>query len=134
MRSDSKDLPLPSQSAGFRNWCWFTVASNTKNPTLCRKIRIPANQGDPRFSLRATCNFQATAQNASGKYGPEVPDDSRSKAIISELGYELPAAKDLSVSEIYAAYDRFLDELNKQDDARHVAARKRFIERVRSLP
>jgi len=127
------DLPLAGQPAGFRNWCKFAIASNTKNAALCREIPIPPSERDPRLSLQATCLFQVGSPYSKGTYGPEVPEDSRIKAIMSELGYELPAAKDLPVWEIYTAYDNFLDELNKQSDAQHVAARKRFIERVRQF-
>ena len=129
-----EDLPLASQSAGFRTWCVFTVASNTKNLALCREIPIPANQRDPRMSLQATCLFQASSPHPSGKYGPEVPDEDRITSLVTMLGYEIPTAKDLPPGEIYGAYDRFLDELNKRSDTQHVAARKRFVERVLSLP
>ena len=128
------DVPLAGQPAGFRDWCRFTVASNTKNPALCRNIPIPAEQRDPQLSLQATCLFQASSTLPSGQYGTEVPDDNRIKSLIIILGYEIPTAKDLPPGEINGAYGRFLEELKNQNDARHVAARKRFLERVRSLP
>jgi hypothetical protein len=128
------DLPLASQRAGFSTWCVFTVASNTKNLALCREIPIPANQRDPRMSLQAMCLFQAGSPYPSGKYGPEMPDEDGITSLVTMLGYEIPTAKDLPPGEIYAAYDRFLDELNKRSDAQHVAARKRFVDRVLSLP
>jgi hypothetical protein len=129
-----QDLPLATQRAGFRDWCRFTIASNTKNPALCREIAIPASERDPRLSLQATCLFQTSSPYPSGKYGPEVPDDDRIRSIMPILGYPIPTAKDLPPYEIYTAYDRFLDELNRQADAKHEAARKRFVDRVLQLP
>ena len=42
--------------------------------------------------------------------------------------------KGLPPDQVSAAYDRFLEELNNRADDIHAAARKRFIERVLSLP
>ena len=50
------------------------------------------------------------------------------------LGYPLPRAKDLPPEDIYAAYDRFMDELQKGSDPKHVTAQLRFIGRVERLP
>jgi hypothetical protein len=67
-------------------------------------------------------------------YGPEVPnDDNHTRALLTMLHYPIPRAKDLPLDRIYEAYDRFLDELNKTTDPAHVAARRRFIERVEHL-
>jgi hypothetical protein len=128
------DLHLAAQQAGFRDWCRFTIASNTKNPSLCRNIPIPANQRDPRFSLEATCLSQANSKQTLGQYGPEVPDLKFIEPLFTQLGYEIPKAKDLPPEQIYTACDNFLDELNKKTDAQHLAARRRFIERVLRMP
>jgi hypothetical protein len=67
-------------------------------------------------------------------YAPEVPDgNAQTRAILAMLHYPVPRAKDLPVERVYAAYDRFLDELNKTTDPAHMAARGRFIERVERL-
>jgi hypothetical protein len=50
------------------------------------------------------------------------------------LNYAIPHAKDLPPEEIYAAYDRFLDELQQVSDPQHVTARLRFIGRVQRVP
>jgi hypothetical protein len=129
-----EDLFLAGQKAGFRDWCLFTLASNTRNPELCRLIPIRAHEIDPRLSLLATCTFQAGSPHPGGQYGPEVPDtDERTRALITMLHYEIPRAKDLPLETIHAAYQRFLDELNRGTDAQHTAARQRFIARVRAL-
>jgi hypothetical protein len=69
-------------------------------------------------------------------YAPEVPeDDAQARRLIIKLNYEIPRAKDLPSEEIYQAYSRFLDELEKHlADPPHVAARQRFLDRVYRLP
>ena len=63
-----------------------------------------------------------------------MPDsDDQMRAVIAMLHYELPHAKDLPPGTVYAAYQRFLHELNRATDPRHAAARQRFIARVRAL-
>jgi hypothetical protein len=110
----------------------FTLATNTRDPDLCRLLPMHDSRIDPRLSLRATCDFQARSPHPSGQYGPEVPDtDDRTRALIAMLHYELPRAKDLPLGDVYAAYDRFLQELNRGTD--HAAARQRFIGRVQAL-
>jgi hypothetical protein len=42
-----EDLPLVTQRATFRDWCLFTLASNTRNPELCRLIPQRANKISP---------------------------------------------------------------------------------------
>jgi hypothetical protein len=130
-----ENVQLTSQSARFRDWCVFTLASNTGDAQLCRTIAIHENEGDPRLSLRANCVRQSTSRYPHGQYGPEVPnDDSRAGALISALSYEIPRSKDLPIEEIAAAYERFLQELGRGSDRVHLSARQRFIQRVRALP
>jgi len=126
-----EDLPMASRWR-FRDWCVFTVASNSGNVALCRLI--PIATGDPRLSLQRQREAQARSPHPKGRYGPEVPDtDDRMRTLITMLGYEIPRAKDLPVKTLSAAYARFLDELNRGNDAQHAAARKRLIARVRAL-
>jgi len=129
-----EDLQLVRQRSSFRDWCLFTLATNTRNAGLCRLIPIRAGEKDPRLSLQAKCAFQASSPYPSGRYGPETPDsDDRMRAVIAMLHYELPRARDLPPGTVYAAYERFLHELNRGTDARHTAARQRFITRVLDL-
>src|SRR5260370_36524008 len=69
-----EDLPLASQRARFRDWCLFTLASNTRNPELCRLVPERANKINPWLLLKAQCDFQSRSLNPAGRYGPEVPD------------------------------------------------------------
>ena len=129
-----EELPLGRQRAKFRDWCLFTLAANTHNAEICRLIPIRAGEIDPRLSLQAKCAFQADSPYQSGRYGPETPDsDAEMRAVIAMLDYELPRATDLPPGSVYAAYERFLHELNRAADPRHTAARQRFIARVRAL-
>jgi hypothetical protein len=130
------DLPLVSEPSRFRDWCLFTLATNTRNAELCRRIPVGANQTDARMSLREQCGFQVNSPHPSNlHYGPEVPaDDDRARALISALNYQIPRARDLPPESIYAAYDRFLDELRHGTDQPHLTARRRFIDRVQRLP
>jgi hypothetical protein len=131
----SEDVELPRQSAGFRDWCFFTFASNTKNVAACTRIPIRPGETDPRLSLQANCNRQANSSYPLGHYGPEVPpDDDRIRALMALLDYPTPRANDMPAETVYAAYQRFLQELNKQTDERHAEARRRFIARVQQLP
>jgi hypothetical protein len=131
-----EDLPLAGEPSKFRDRCLFTLATNTKNAELCRRIPVRADGTDPRMSLREQCGFQVHSPHPSNlRYGPEVPnDDDRTRALITTLNYEIPRAKDLPLERIYAAYDRFLDELGHGTDPPHATARRRFIDRVQRLP
>ena len=129
-----ENLPLVTQRAGFHDWCLFTLATNIKNPELCRLIPVRANERDPRMSLKAECDRLTHSPHPLGHYGPELPNsDDRTRALITMLHYEMPRAKDLPPGTAYAAYESFLRELNRGTDARHTAARQRFIARVRAL-
>jgi hypothetical protein len=127
------DLPLASERSKFRDWCLFTLATNTKDAKLCRSIPLRA---DSRTPLQNECDFQVKSPYPNNtRYAPEVPeDDDRTRALITTLNYKIPRAKDLPPDQVYAAYDRFLDELNNGTDPPHMAARHRFIERVQRLP
>jgi hypothetical protein len=130
-----ENLALAGARQKLRNWCLFKLGINNKNPELCRLIPASADSPDPRMSFQAECSFEVKAHKSDNiRYGVEVPvDDERMRAMITFLGYEIPRAKDLPLDRIYAAYDHFLDELSNGTDARHNAARQRFIARVQSL-
>jgi hypothetical protein len=129
-------LPLATERGSFRSWCLFTLATNTKDTALCRRITIPPQDArDPRPSLQSTCLFQAKSPYPSNvRYAPEVPPDDRAPGIFAKLGYEIPRAADLPADRVGRAYDWFLHELRTRTDSVHVAARRRFIERAERLP
>jgi hypothetical protein len=130
-------MKLAGEPQTFRDWCLLKLATNTKNGELCRQIPIPEGTPDPLLSLQATCLFQTNSLHPNNTvYAPEVPsDDAQARRLIIKLNYEIPRAKDLPSAQIYEAYSRFLDELEKHlPDPSHVAARQRFLERVYRLP
>jgi hypothetical protein len=68
-------------------------------------------------------------------YTPEVPaEDGQIRVLLALLKVEIPRAKDLPQERIQEAFNRFLDELSRGTDSKHVAARDRFIDRVGALP
>ncbi|MGA7858678.1 MAG: hypothetical protein WCA11_12155 [Terracidiphilus sp.] len=129
------ELSLATERGGFRNWCVFTVAKETKDIGLCERIPTPSDGSDVRLSLHAECKREISSTIPSWThYGPEVPtDDDRVRALLGLLKVDIPRAKDLAPDRIYEGYNRFLYELSRGKDAKHVAARKRFIERVEAL-
>jgi hypothetical protein len=131
-----EELPLASEPSKFRDWCLFTLATNTRSAELCRRIPVGASRTDPRMSLREQCGFQVKSPHPTNlHYGPEVPDDDdRARALMTTLNFQIPRARDLPPERIYAAYDQFLDELNHGTDQPHMTARRRFVDRVRRLP
>jgi hypothetical protein len=154
-----EELPLATEPHKFRAWCLFTLATNTRDAELCRRIPIPAETRDARQSLQATCAFQVNSPHPStAVYGPEAPvDDEQAGRLITRLGYEIPHAKDLPKEQIDEAYHQFLQELARPHeadstpgavrgrvlkkleqpgaaDSAHAAARERLLDRVRHLP
>jgi hypothetical protein len=128
-------LPLATERGGFRNWCVFTVARESKDIALCERIPVPSDGSDARMSLQAECKREISSTIPSNThYGPEVPaDDDRVRALLVLLKVDIPRAKDLPLDRIYEGYDRFLNELARGKDAKHLAARRRLIERVEAL-
>ncbi len=129
------NLPLATERGGFRNWCLFTLAKETGDDALCERIPVPGDGTDPRLSLHAECHRLINSKiPTSAHYGPEAPvDDERIRVLLGLLKVDIPRARDLPPDRIYAAYDRFLDELSHGKDARHLAARQRFIDRVEHI-
>jgi len=129
-----EDVRLPNQSTRFRDWCFFTLAANTKSAETCRRIPIRPEESDARLSLRASCGRQADSSSPNGRYGPEVPEnDDRTRALMAMLSVGVPRARSLPIETIATGYHRFLDELNNGGDTLHLAARRRFVERARRL-
>ncbi len=129
-------LPLASERKGFRNWCVFTLARETKDSNLCSRVADPTDASDPRLSLKAECIREINSPYPSWvHYTPEVPtEDDQIRVLLGLLKVEIPRARDLPQERIQEAYARFLDELSRGTDPRHVAARDRFIDRVGALP
>ncbi len=128
-------LPLATERGGFRNWCVFTVARESKDIALCERIPVPSDGSDVRMSLHAECKREISSTIPSNThYGPEVPaEDDRVRTLLVLLKVDIPHARDLPPDRIYEGYDRFLQELAGGKAAKHLAARRSFIERVEAL-
>jgi hypothetical protein len=87
------------------------------------------------LSLHAECHRLINSPiPTSAQDGAETPvDDERIRVLLGLLKVDIPRARDLPLDRIYAAYDLFLDELSHGKDARHLAARQRFIDRAERL-
>jgi hypothetical protein len=128
-------LALASERAGFRDWCLFTLAVETKDSQLCGSIPVAADGSDTQLSLQAECKRQVNSTIPTMiHYQPEVPsEDERTRVLLTLLHVEIPRARDLPLERIEEAYGQFLEELSHRTDSRHAAARQRFIERVERL-
>lgn len=129
------NLPLPSERVGFRDWCLYTLAVETKDAQLCRRISPAAGGSDTRFSFQADCERQVNSTlPTTTHYQPEVPpDDERTRVLLTQLHVGVPRASDLPPERREEAYGRFLEELSHRTDPAHAAARQRSIDRVESL-
>ena len=128
-------LPLATERAGFRDWCLFTLAVETKDAQLCGRISPAADGSDTRLSMQANCERQVNSTIPTTiHYQPEVPsDDERTRVLLTQLHVGIPRASDLPPERREEAYGLFLEELSHRTDSAHSAARQRFIERVESL-
>ncbi len=128
-------LPLATERAGFRDWCLFTLAVETKDAQLCGRIPPAADGSDTRLSMQANCERQVNSTIPTTiHYQPEVPsDDERTRVLLTQLHVGIPRASDLPPERREEAYGLFLEELSHRTDSAHSAARQRFIERVESL-
>jgi hypothetical protein len=134
----------------FRDWCMYTLATNIRDADLCRRIPIRpdpiARAGEPppaytrevsvQMSLHGQCGWHVSSSIPDNtRYGPELPaDDERTRRLIGSLGYPIPRASTLTQQRLEEAYGLFLTVLTGADAARYAPARKRLIERVKSLP
>ena len=144
------DLPLAGQKQYFRDWCVFTLATNTRDSDLCRRIPIRpysiarADELPParvqeltvQMSLQAQCDRQIHSPYPSNThYAPEFPaDDESTRRLIELLGYPIPRASTLPPQRLEEAYRLFLTVLTGADAPLHASARQRLIERVKALP
>jgi hypothetical protein len=141
---------VATQVIPFRDWCYFTVAFNTQDTSLCRRMTPAA--AEPRvihakaagvrpdiaeqLSAHADCERIDKRVGPRLRYGPEVPQDPvQIQRLIVALGHEMPRARDLPAYEIAAYYARFLDALqvDSSPDPRRAVARATLVGRVTAL-
>ncbi len=131
----SGDVSLAREKAGFRNWCLFKLAVETKDAQLCGQVVTPDDSSDPRLSLQAECLREVRSIIPTMvHYGPDVPaSDDRTRTLLKMLNVPIPEAKDLPLETLGQACDRFLREVGKGSDVAHQKARQRLIERAQAL-
>ena len=142
---------LATEEVPFRDWCYLTVAFNTRDARICERMAPAAAEAKvieaklkevqrdiaEQLSARAQC---ARIDNWTGprlRYGAEVPQDPlQTQRLIAELGHDMPRARDWPPYEIAAYYSRFLDALqaDPQGDPRRDAARAKLVGRISALP
>lgn len=125
-----------------RSTCYMFIAGRTKSPWLCWNVkRLGA------FSpLSSQTSMWSCLRHAWDGLNSGIAVSPASLAgFFAKLGYDADTlhlegitppvvTKGLPPDRVSAAYEAFLEELNTNSDDAHTAARKRFIERVLSLP
>lgn len=129
-----------------RSECYDFIAARTKNPWLCWRVRRLGafHVLDEQTSMWSCLQRAIQGWNGGIALSPAelvnsfdelgyTPDTLHLEGITPPIG-EIPQAKDLALEVRYQAFDRFLGELSYGTDAAHLAARARFIARVKALP
>jgi hypothetical protein len=125
-----------------RSTCYLFIAGRTKSPRICWNVkRLGA------FSLLSSqTSMSSCLRHAwSGLDSGIAVSPASLTGFFVTLGYSADTlhlegltppvvTKGLPADAVFAAFDRFLKELNSSADDAHAAARKRFIARVLSLP
>jgi hypothetical protein len=143
---------LRVEQAPFRDWCYFTLATNTQDVRVCERMapassepKVIAAQSHgvrpdiaEQLSMHAQCSSieRNVASGARIRYGPELPaDPNQIQRLIADLGIVVPVASSWPASEKAAYYQRFLFSLDPRlDDEVHDAARARLLGKLLALP
>jgi hypothetical protein len=143
---------LSQQKALFRDWCYYTVAKNTRDVRICERMTPAAAEPKviaaeshgvrpdiaDQLSLHAQCRSieRDVAFGTHIRYGPELPaDPQQTQRLIATLGIAMPLASNWSASEKAAYYQRFLFSLDpRYRDEVHNAARARLLRKLLALP
>jgi hypothetical protein len=141
---------VATEDIPFRDWCYFTVAFNTLDVRVCKRMTAAAAEAKvikakaagvrpeiaEQFSMHAQCDRVDQRVGPRMHYGPEVPQDpAQTERLIAALGYPMPRARDWPPYQIAAYYARFLDALQARSppDPRRDAARAKLIGRLTAL-
>ncbi len=141
---------VATEDIPFRDWCYFTVAFNTLDVRVCKRMTPAAAEAKvikakaagvrpeiaEQFSMHAQCDRVDQRVGPRMHYGPEVPQDpAQTEQLIAALGYPMPLARDWPPYQIAAYYARFLDALQagSPSDPRREMARAKLIARLKGL-
>ena len=135
----------------FRDWCVFTLASDTGNPRFCDAL--PPARSDAKtleaiargvapaiaeqLSLQHQCRRQAGRASTGSVYGAQTPSDpALTRRLLALLGQTTPSARALPAAQQADYYRQFLYALwpGAQEKAAVTAARAKLIARLTALP
>jgi hypothetical protein len=143
---------LGQEQALFRDWCYLTVAKDTRDVRTCARMTPAAAESKviaaeshgvspaiaEQLSLHAQCLSieRDIAFGSRIRYGPELPGDPRQvRRLIAALGVAIPLASDWPAADKAAYYQRFLFSLDPRNhDAVHNAARAKLLGKLLALP
>ena len=136
-------------TAPFRDWCFFTVAVNTRNPRICDRM-TPADREAKvveaksigvrpeiaeQLGLHSQCIRSKDAPGPPPQYSAQTPSDERQTLrLIQALGVAFPSANDWPASSIANYYRQFIFALSpdKTDPAR-ARVRAELVRRLIAL-
>jgi hypothetical protein len=141
---------VATEDIPFRDWCYYTVAFNTLDVRVCKRMTPAAAEPKvinakaagvrpeiaEQFSMHAQCDRVDQRVGPRMHYGPEVPQDpAQTERLIAALGYAMPRARDWPPYQIAAYYARFLDALQARSppDPRRDSARAKLVGRLTAL-
>lgn len=147
-------LHVAEVEAPFRDWCFYTVASNAWEVRICDRMTPAAAEATvisakaagirPRIAeqmgLYAKCaDIGREGQlKPSGRYSAQVPkDESHVRRLLTALGVVVPLARDWSEEETARFYRGFLSELSpdrRPPDPVRNAARAKLLSLLLALP
>jgi hypothetical protein len=123
-----------------RSNCYAYVAGRTRRPSVCWKVR---RWGAFSFLSQQTSMWSCLNDAWHGLSAGIAVAPASLVDFFGRLGYDPgtlhvegitpPIVNIKDIETIASGYQRFLDELSNGQDTVHMAARKRFVERVRRL-
>jgi len=145
------DQALAGQRAPFRDWCYYTLAQNTRDAGICKRM-APASASPAvaeaiargmrpeiaeQLSLRGQCDRIAPVPGTAPavRYAAEIPaDPGQAQRLIGELDAQMPSAHDWTDNQKAIYLLNFLFALwpSRHDPARD-DARAELVRRVQSL-
>ncbi|MCB1542580.1 MAG: hypothetical protein KDJ25_17545 [Rhodoblastus sp.] len=135
----------------FRDWCVFTLASDTQDPAICDAL-LPARSDAKtleaiargvapaiaeQLSLQHQCRRQANRTSTGAVYGAQAPSDpALTRRLLSLLGQTAPSARALPPERQADYYRQFLYVLwpGAQEGDAVKAARAKLVARLIALP
>jgi hypothetical protein len=141
------------QPVPFQDWCYFTLAYNTHNTSICDRME-PATAEKKvldalaagvkpeiaeQMSLHAECDRIGKSVESAARlyYGPELPPDAAEmRLIVAFLGVAMPSARDWPQGQLAAYYQQVLFALGERrpPNPTRDAARRELVRRLLTLP